>query len=273
MWSIKTQTADSSSTIHDVQSRRLILCSGSSPTTRTIDVPNLTLKNVDLDTALDRAKLRTTIPVDQDTTIGVIGSSHSAIVLIMNLYELATSTHPRMKIKWFTRRPLSYAVYMDGWILRDNTGLKGASADFARAHLEDDKLLTKSSPVSRFLEKVDCSADEDGAFHAHLPQCTHLVQAIGYRADPMPDLRIDGRPVENLGYDASTGLFHSSPAKGNSATAATIPGLSGAGIAFPERVVDPAGNTEHAVGLWKFMRYLKTVVPEHWAIGREVEVA
>jgi hypothetical protein len=34
-----------------------------------------------------------------------------------------------------------------------------------------------------------------------------------------------------------------------------IPGLFGAGIAFPERVVDPHGNEEYAVGFWKFMKF------------------
>jgi len=34
------------------------------------------------------------------------------------------------------------------------------------------------------------------------------------------------------------------------------------GIAFPESVTDPEGNKEMAVGLWKFMRYLKRIVPD-----------
>jgi hypothetical protein len=38
-------------------------------------------------------------------------------------------------------------------------------------------------------------------------------------------------------------------------------GLYGAGIAFPERVVDPYGNVEYAVGLYKFMKFVKRVCP------------
>ena len=34
-----------------------------------------------------------------------------------------------------------------------------------------------------------------------------------------------------------------------------IAGLFGADIAFPERVVDPEGNVEYAVGLWTFVKF------------------
>ena len=40
-----------------------------------------------------------------------------------------------------------------------------------------------------------------------------------------------------------------------------IRGLYGAGIAWPNRVTDPEGNVEYAVGLAKFMSFLKEVVP------------
>lgn len=39
-------------------------------------------------------------------------------------------------------------------------------------------------------------------------------------------------------------------------------GLFGMGIAFPERVTDPVGNVEYAVGLFKFMKGAKRMVPE-----------
>jgi len=40
-----------------------------------------------------------------------------------------------------------------------------------------------------------------------------------------------------------------------------VSGLYGAGIAFPEKVLDPEKNVEYAVGLFKFMKYLQRVVP------------
>lgn len=222
----------------------------------------LALEQIELDVALDRPSLREKLCCEKEATVAVIGSSHSAIVVIMHLFELASTSHPHLKIKWFTRRELRYAVQMDGWILLDNTGLKGKSAEFARTHLEDDKI--KQSPVGQYLEKFDCSVKEDEVYREQLPQCTHVVQAIGFTRDPIPPLRMGLQPLEKLAYDNRTGLFKDSQGH-------QIPGLCGAGIAFPERVVDPAGNSEYAVGFWKFMRYLRRVVPEHWDISKQGE--
>lgn len=161
-------------------------------------------------------------------------------------------------MKWFTRHPLRYAEYKEGWILRDNTGLKGMAADFARAQLEDDKLAT--SPAGEIVEKIDCAggeAREAAQFWAHLPSCSHLVHAVGFTRDPLPHLTKEGAPLA-LEFDHETGRFHE-PSNGPA-----IPGLFGAGIAFPERVVDPLGNVEYAVGFFKFMKFLKKVVPS-WA--------
>lgn len=63
----------------------------------------------------------------------------------------------------------------------------------------------------------------------------------------------NGKPILPI-YDNTTGGF--ADEKGEK-----VEGLFGAGIAWPERVVDPEGNIEHAVGLWKFMSYLQRVVP------------
>ncbi|KAG9703214.1 hypothetical protein KCU73_g18207, partial [Aureobasidium melanogenum] len=56
-------------------------------------------------------------------------------------------------------------------------------------------------------------------------------------------------------YQPDTGAFKNVDGK-------QIPGLFGAGIAWPERVTDPEGSVEWAVGFWKFMRYAKRVVPD-----------
>lgn len=40
-----------------------------------------------------------------------------------------------------------------------------------------------------------------------------------------------------------------------------VPGMYGAGIAWPERVKDPHGNVEFAVGFKKFMKFVKRVSP------------
>jgi hypothetical protein len=51
--------------------------------------------------------------------VGVVGSSHSAILVLRNILEAA---NPPSKVVNLYRSPLLYAVYMDGWIKYDNTG-------------------------------------------------------------------------------------------------------------------------------------------------------
>lgn len=142
---------------------------------------------------------------------------------------------------------------MDGWILRDNTGLKGLAADFARAQLEDGVLGT--SPAGQVVEKVDCGNGKEAEMYGkYLPECSHIVHAVGFTRDPLPQLVKAGRPLA-MEFDHESGQFH------EQAGGKAIPGLFGAGIAFPERVVDPYGNVEYAVGFFKFMKFLKKVTP------------
>lgn len=158
-----------------------------------------------------------------------------------------------MRIKWFTRHPLRYAEERDGWIFRDNTGLKGEVAVWAKANLEENKL--PSSPVAKYLQKVATTAERETTdYLTHLQACTHVVQAIGYYRNEIPELKVNGSPIRGLQHNAETGGFVD-------AQGAVIRGLYGAGIAWPERTVDPEGNVEYAVGLAKFMRFLKCVVP------------
>lgn len=173
----------------------------------------------------------------------------------MNLVDLARTSHPHLRLKWFTRHPLRYAEYMDGWILRDNTGLKGQAAQFAREQLEDSRLPT--SEAGKFVTKIDtANGKEAAAYETHFPSCTHIVYAVGYKRNPLPELSRNGRPIclDNGGWDSGFGGFWDEQNQ-------VIPGLHGAGIAFPEKVVDPLGNVEHAVGFYKFMKFLKRVAP------------
>ena len=249
-WNVYSRPAVSPSS-EPLQTRSLIMCTGSVPTS--IKLPTSKSIEIDLDTTLDRQKLRAVLPADTQATVGIIGTSHSAIVVIMNLYELATTTHPHLKIRWFVRSDLTYAEQMDGWILRDNTGLKGASANFAKEHLEPEKL--SNSPVGRYVSKVECSDASDESMRPELEKCTHIVQAIGYKRDNLPEITVDGHAVSNVKYDPKHGNLQDD-------SGSSLPRLYGAGIAFPERVTDPSGNTEYAVGMWKFMKYLKRVTPE-----------
>lgn len=251
-WSVSISPPNGSSPPTQVDASRLVLCTGSSPTSGPLPVSHL--QEIHLDTALSPTLLSKTLPTNQPTQIGVIGASHSAILVLRNLSRLASSTHPQLRIKWFTRHPLRYAEERDGWILRDNTGLKGEVATWARENLEEEVL--SSSSVSSHLVKIATShGDETDKYTRELADCTHVCQAIGYKPDALPALTVEGRTLTPR-FDNTTGSFV------DAESGERIPGLFGAGIAFPQRVVDPEGNVEHAVGLFKFMNFLKKVVPE-----------
>jgi hypothetical protein len=229
----------------------LVYCTGASPNTVTLPV-SAPPYHLDLDIALTPSMLSETIPSDRPITVGVVGASHSAVLVLMNLLALAQSSHPSLRVRWFTRHAtLKFAEYKDGWILYDNTGLKGHAAQFARDQLDGANLVT--SDAGKFITRVDCSggpAQERDAFLRELPGCDHVVQAVGYANEPLPQM------------DASVKFDHETGGFVDADTGAAVKGLFGAGIAFPERVVDKAGNVEYAVGFWKFMRFLKKVVPQ-----------
>lgn len=230
----------------------LVLCTGAHPKPPKLpeQYPNLT--PLDLDTALSPTKLAAYFAdTSKPTTVALIGASHSAILVLRNLYELASGLHPNLSVKWFSRHPLRYAEDKGDWILRDNTGLKGDTAIWAKANLEPEVWTT--SEVSKYVQAIDCKSDESGQYTTHLPSCTNIVEAVGFDKNNMPELLIEQSKVDVI-YDNTSGGFKDQ--KGN-----IVKGLYGAGIAFPERVKDPAGNVEYAVGMWKFMRYLRRVVP------------
>ncbi|KAJ6120298.1 hypothetical protein N7523_004578 [Penicillium sp. IBT 18751x] len=251
-WTVRIKRHDSEDEL-EIETSRLILCTGSHPTNIPVPIPGLEISRLDLDTVLKPSELAEVLPKSRPSTVAVVGASHSAILAILNLVTLARESHPHLRIKWFTRHPLRYAEYMDGWILRDNTGLKGLAADFARAQLEDGVLGT--SPAGQVLEKIDCGNGKEAEMYSkYLPECSHIVHAVGFTRDPLPQLVKAGRPLA-MEFDHESGQFH------ERAGGKAIPGLFGAGIAFPERVVDPYGNVEYAVGFFKFMKFLKRVAP------------
>lgn len=253
-WTVRVQHHDSQEEL-EIETARLILCTGSHPTNLPVPIPNLPIHQMDLDTVLKPSELVDLLPTNTPVTVAVVGASHSAILALMNLVSLARESHPQLRVKWFTRHPLRYAEFMDGWILRDNTGLKGLAADFARTQLEDDKLPT--SAAGQVVTKIDCSggqARELDQYRNHLPDCSHIVQAVGFTRDPLPTLSKHNQRL-TMEFDHGTGKFH------EQRDGPAIPGLYAAGIAFPERVVDPEGNVEYAVGFFKFMKFLKRVCP------------
>lgn len=262
-WSVRLQPASASSSQQTVRSKRIVLCTGSSPNNNPLPVEIPSIRNLDLDTALSPTRLSSAISPLGPTTISVIGASHSAILVLMNLYNLASTSKPDLKVRWLTRHPLRYAVFMDGWILRDNTGLKGEAAEWAKANLEPE--VYAQSDVSKYIQRIDYEAGKEKAvFLENVPGSDFYVQAIGYNRDPIPNIRLASGPEVMPQYDHEKGTFNYVKKSGDGKVQAIepLPGLFGAGIAFPERVKDPHGNVELAVGFWKFMKFVKRVSPE-----------
>lgn len=193
--------------------KNVILATGAVPTE--LDYPNI--ETISLMVALDRLQLQNIISKQQ--TIAVFGSSHSAIVVLKHLVDLGIEN-----IINFYRSACRYAVDKDGWILYDNTGLKGEAARWAKQHIDGE--------LPRNITRV-LSTEEN--ISALLPTCNKVIYAIGFK------------PRNPLPYNAQTGIIQ--------------PGLFGLGIGFPELKADALGNLEFQVGLWKFMVYLNAVFP------------
>ncbi|MDP3558934.1 MAG: pyridine nucleotide-disulfide oxidoreductase [Legionellaceae bacterium] len=202
-----------------IQSKNVVLAIGAEPRVMPSTVPVIPLAD-----ALHKDRLP--LAVNEQDTVAVFGTSHSAIIVIRLLLESNVK-----KIINFYRGPLRYAVYLDDFILFDNTGLKGETAAWAREHI-DGKISDRLTRV--WLDETNTAA--------YLPQCTKSIQAIGFNRRALP---IEGLPVIN--YNDKSGII--------------APGLFGCGIAFPESTIDAFANVESSVGLWKFMHYLNRVVP------------
>jgi len=254
-----------------ISTKNLILCTGAQPIKHNCPVnaagePMLRPHGmVGLDTALQPSQLLKTFSSTEPSTIAVIGASHSAILVLMNLFNLAEREGKPIRIKWFTRHPLRYAEERDGWILRDNTGLKGDVATWAKENLEDETF--EYSPVNKFITKIRTSKETEQAdYQKHLRDCTHMIQAVGFEkvgpriyAKPWDGEESGTRPTLDLVFDDLNGGFtYREDGK-------KVEGLYGAGIAYPEKVTDPEGNVEHAVWFIKFMTFLRRVMPT-WSL-------
>lgn len=202
------------------QAEKVILATGAEPLSLHYDG----IEEIPLVTALDPEKLAAAR--SSDDTIAVFGSSHSAMIIIHSLLELGVK-----KVINFYREPIRYAVPMDGWILYDNTGLKGETARWVHAHISKNC----HPQVERYLSTDKTIAD-------YLPQCNKAVYAIGFK-QRVPQVE----HIELSQYDTNHGII--------------APGLFGTGIGFPKLVTDPHGRQELNVGLYKFMNDLRSMVP------------
>lgn len=206
----------------------VILATGAVPRTLPFHQSFPSIEVIPITTALNPSLLCSS--VTSSDTIAVFGSSHTAIILLKTLLERT----PVKKVINLYREPLRYALYMDNWILFDDTGLKGDTARWSRENLHGD--------LPDRLERV--FSDEKSVAH-YLPLCTKVIYATGFDRREIV-LGIEGLPPRHA-YNAHCGII--------------APGLFGCGIGYPEERTDKYGNVEMRVGLWKFMQYLEGVIP------------
>jgi cation diffusion facilitator CzcD-associated flavoprotein CzcO len=213
-WTIETDH-------RELESENVILAVGAVP--KKLSHPHLA--EIPVEVALDPEKLAEQ-PL-KGATVAVFGSSHSSMIVLPNLLRL-----PIEKVVNFYRSPLKYAVYLDDWILFDDTGLKGRAAAWARENID--------GVYPEGLER--CWVSSPG-FAEKLAHCDRVVYTVGFERRRLPETPQWGQ----LDYNPTNGIL--------------APGLFGLGIAFPEYGPDPYGYGQYRVGLKKFMDYLNSVLP------------
>jgi cation diffusion facilitator CzcD-associated flavoprotein CzcO len=207
--------------LQQLTSKNVILAVGAVP--KKLAYPQLT--EIPVEVALDPEKLADE-PLTS-VTVAVFGSSHSSMIVLPNLLR-----HPVKKVINFYRSPLTYAVYLDDWILFDDSGLKGRAADWARENID--------GVYPDRLERCWVSSPD---FDEKLAACDRVVYTVGFERRALPETKQWGQ----LDYNPTNGIL--------------APGLFGLGIAFPERAADRHGYVEYRVGLKKFMDHLDEVLP------------
>ena len=121
--------------------------------------------------------------ISDSDTVGVIGSSHSAVLVLRNLLE--GSVRPK-KVLNFYRSPFKYAVDMPGdWILYDNTGLKGLAQEWAKEKLETH-VFEESGALERICVKDMPFNDQQQLWQT---RCNKLVFAVGYSPSQPPKVK------------------------------------------------------------------------------------
>jgi hypothetical protein len=213
-WSIETS-------VQQLSSKNVILAVGAVP--KKLSYPQLT--EIPVEVALDPERLANE-PL-ANATVAVFGSSHSSMIVLPNLLR-----HNIKRVINFYRSPLTYAVYLDDWILFDDSGLKGRAADWARENID--------GVYPDRLERCWVSSPD---FEERLAACDRVVYTVGFERRALPETKQWGQ----LDYNPNNGIL--------------APGLFGLGIAFPERATDRYGYVEYRVGLKKFMDYLDAVLP------------
>lgn len=205
----------------EISSHNVVLAVGAVP--NKISIPHV--DEIPVEVALDLERLAE-VPLE-GATVAVFGSSHSSMIVLPHLLR-----RPVAKVINFYRSPLKYAVYLDDWILFDDTGLKGRAAVWARENID--------GVYPPRLERCQVSSPD---YDEKIAECDRAVYTVGFERRKLPATPQWGE----LAYNHRNGIL--------------APGLFGVGIAFPEYATDPYGYGQYRVGLKKFIDYLESVLP------------
>jgi cation diffusion facilitator CzcD-associated flavoprotein CzcO len=204
-----------------IVSEKVIVAVGATP--KKLAYPDLV--EIPIDVAIDPEKLAGQSL--EGATVAVFGSSHSTMIALPHLLD-----QPVESVVNFYRSPLRYAVTLRDWTLFDDVGLKGRAARWARENID-----------GVYPDRLDRVSIHSPEFQNRLARCDHVVYTVGFERRQLPRTP----QWDRLDYNPTNGIL--------------APGLFGFGIAFPECRTDPLGFKQHRVGLYKFMRYLNTVLP------------
>ena len=151
----------------------VILATGSHPKRLDYDCK----QDIPLDLALDKNVLEQA--VNEEDTVGVIGSGQSAILLLKHLSEINVG-----RVINFWKHPIDFE--------NPESGLKGITARWAK------EVLLKTPPLNLIRIYNTCETLE-----AWIPICTKIIYAVGFERNDIP-LHCDN---EKLNFDDRNGII------------------------------------------------------------------
>lgn len=202
-----------------IKAKNVVLATGSKPKSLDLHKPG---SQIPLDVALNRHQLKQAVTTED--TVAVIGSAHSAVLILKFLCDLNVK-----KI---------YNFYNKNLIIETPTGqqidptldLFGIAAKWVKEVLcvNPPSNLERLRSIPNNLDRI-------------LPNCTKTIYAVGYKPNPLPEIK----ETANYSYDKNGKIGQR---------------LFGIGIAFPQVVENEAGNLEPQVGLKAFLDYAQKAV-------------
>jgi len=196
----------------------------------------------------------------------VIGSSHSAMLVVKNLCEAGVQN-----IVNFYRSELRLMhIAPDGSTVYPGIGLKGPVG----AWVESNLMLSPHPIVKRvhITRESITTSSWDQQMKAH--NIGHIVAAVGYRRDDdsLPLVRVGDRCLSTAdldGYDRWSGQIST----GSAPDSERWPVLFGGGIAFPQDITDGAGHVQPWVGLKRSIEQTDIMVDVYCALARSLSAA